>query len=158
MRSLFTSSGSPPNSPPQQGLVRHPLDCEPLQVARALTGEWPIAMALENGRVREQRLEHGVHLQVESTTMPTELCGEVVDEEAAALAPRPISPHNRARHITHRMLATTYDAGNLHVRIRGGPGGEPPGLPDQLGGWDPKILSATKVNCIILGQSLRHCP
>jgi hypothetical protein len=30
-------------------------------------------MALENGRVREEHLEHGVHLQVEGATMPTEL-------------------------------------------------------------------------------------
>lgn len=66
--------------PPQQGLVRHPLSCEPLQVARALTGEWPVAMALENGRVREQRLEHGVHLQVQGTTNAAELCCELVGE------------------------------------------------------------------------------
>ena len=38
----------------------------------------------------------------------------------ASVDRRPTSPHNRARHITHRMLATTYDAVMPPVRICAG--------------------------------------
>jgi hypothetical protein len=63
------------------------LGCEPFQIARALTGEWPIEMALENSRIGEESLEHGVHLQAEGTTNAAELCGQVVGEEAETPAP-----------------------------------------------------------------------
>lgn len=64
-------------SSPQQGLVRHPLVCETLQVGCALAGERSLAMAFQDTGVREQLFEHGGTSTRKDPPSPMELCFEV---------------------------------------------------------------------------------
>jgi hypothetical protein len=63
----------------EQRASRRSLGRKAFQVRIAFIGERPRAMALKDGWIREERLEHGVHLRVEGTTI-AELCCEVAAE------------------------------------------------------------------------------
>ena len=51
---------------PQQRPPRCPKGRKALEVGGPLNSEWPVLMAAQDGRVGEERLEHGAYLRLEA--------------------------------------------------------------------------------------------